>query len=222
MLLNCSITQVMLVTTSGTSPRVSSLDEHRSLTTVQELRRLVQRTRQVVVLSHNKPFLCNVWDATDQTPHAALEVVRDGGGSTIRAWDVNRDMITLHDRRHEILRNYVASAAGADAREVAEALRPVLEAFCQVAYPAEYPPGMMLGPFRGIWEQRVSAANEILNQADIAELRFTEATTEAAVMSRQGTRAFRLIAVIGWSGGYPDVQDGTALHPQQRTARSGN
>jgi wobble nucleotide-excising tRNase len=150
---------------------VSSLDEHRSLTTVQELRRLVQRTRQVIVLSHNKPFLCSVWDATDQTPHATLEVVRDGDGSTIRAWDVNRDMITLHDRRHEILRNYMVSAAGADAREVAQALRPVLEAFCRVAYPAEYPPGMMLGPFRDICEQRVSAANEILNQADIAELR---------------------------------------------------
>jgi wobble nucleotide-excising tRNase len=150
---------------------VSSLDEHRSLTTVQELRRLLQRAHQVIVLSHNKPFLCSVWDATDGTPRTALEVVRDGEGSTIRSWDVNRDMITLHDRRHELLCDYVVSAANVDAREVAEALRPVLEAFCRVAYPAEYSPGRMLGPFRGICEQRVGAANEILNQADIDELR---------------------------------------------------
>ncbi|MCP3475845.1 AAA family ATPase [Bradyrhizobium sp. CCGUVB1N3] len=108
---------------------VSSLDDHRSPTTVQELRRLAQRTRQVIVLSHNKPFLCNVWDAADQMPRAALEVVRDGTGSTLRAWDVNRDMITLHDQRHELLRNYIGSATGVDAREVAEALRPILEAF---------------------------------------------------------------------------------------------
>jgi wobble nucleotide-excising tRNase len=150
---------------------VSSLDEHRSLTTVQELRRLMQRTQQVVVLSHNKPFLCSVWDATDGADRAAIEVVRDGDGSTIHAWDVNRDMVTLHDRRHELLRNYLASAAGTDEREVAEALRPVLEAFCRVAYPAQYPSGAMLGPFRGICRQRVGTADEILSQTDIDELR---------------------------------------------------
>lgn len=150
---------------------VSSLDEHRTLATVQELRRLMQRARQVLVLSHNKPFLCSIWDATDGGPHAALEVIRDGTGSTIQAWDVNRDMITLHDRRHELLRNYVGSAAGVDAREVAEALRSVLEAFCRIAYPGDYPPGRMLGPFRAICEQRVHTADEILDQTDIDELR---------------------------------------------------
>ncbi|HEY6618628.1 MAG TPA: AAA family ATPase [Steroidobacteraceae bacterium] len=150
---------------------VSSLDEHRSLTTVQELRRLLQRSQQVIILSHNKPFLCSVWDATDGMPRAALEIVRDGGGSTIRSWDVNSDMVTLHDRRHEILRNYVVSAAGSNDRDAAEALRPVLEAFCRVAYPAQYVPGVMLGQFRGICEQRVGGPGEILGQDDIDELR---------------------------------------------------
>ena len=68
---------------------VSSLDEHRSLTTVREMRRLMQRTQQVVVLSHNKPFLCSIWDATEGTQRVALELVRDGDGSSIRAWEVN-------------------------------------------------------------------------------------------------------------------------------------
>lgn len=35
---------------------ITSLDEHRSLTTVQEMRHLSQRTAQVIVLSHDKPF----------------------------------------------------------------------------------------------------------------------------------------------------------------------
>ena len=141
---------------------VSSLDEHRSLTTVQELRRLMERVGQVIVLSHNKPFLCNVWEGTDDTLRAALEVVRDGDGSTIQGWDVNRDMITEHDRRHELLRNYVETASP-NAREVAQALRPVLESFCRVAYPLHFPPGTMLGPFRGKCDQRVGTATEILN-----------------------------------------------------------
>jgi hypothetical protein len=39
---------------------ITSLGDHRSLTTVQEIRRLVQRTRQVIVLSHSKPLLCRL------------------------------------------------------------------------------------------------------------------------------------------------------------------
>jgi wobble nucleotide-excising tRNase len=136
---------------------VSSLDEHRSLTTVQEVRRLMQRAGQVIVLSHNKPFLCNIWEGTDDTLRASLEVARDGLGSTIRGWDVKRDMITEHDRRHVLLREY-QTGASADGREVAQALRPIIEAFLRVAYPAYFPPGAMLGPFRGLCEQRLRIA----------------------------------------------------------------
>ena len=150
----------------------------------------MQRARQVLVLSHNKPFLCSIWDATDGGPHAALEVIRDGTGSTIQAWDVNRDMITLHDRRHELLRNYVGSAAGVDAREVAEALRSVLEAFCRIAYPGDYPPGRMLGPFRAICEQRVHTADEILDQTDIDGSGLTEMPTSfITTPTRLGSRS---------------------------------
>jgi len=70
---------------------ISSLDEHRTLTTVQELRRLAQQTSQVILLSHSKPFLCRVWEGADHHSRAALELVRDGDGSTIRAWEVDRD-----------------------------------------------------------------------------------------------------------------------------------
>jgi wobble nucleotide-excising tRNase len=69
---------------------ISSLDEHRTLTTVQEIRRLVQRTAQVILLSPSKPFLCNIWDQTDAALRGALELIRDGDASVIRAWNVNR------------------------------------------------------------------------------------------------------------------------------------
>jgi wobble nucleotide-excising tRNase len=52
---------------------ITSLDEHRSLTTVQEMRHLAERTAQVIVLSHDKPFLCRIWDGTDSDQRAALE-----------------------------------------------------------------------------------------------------------------------------------------------------
>jgi wobble nucleotide-excising tRNase len=149
---------------------ISSLDEHRTRTTVQEVRRLMQRAAQVIVLSHSKPFLCDIWDQTDPTLRGAIELVRDGDGSAIRVWDVSRDMITEHDRRHELLRDYL-TAATSNAREVAHSLRLVMESFLRVAYPAHFPPGTMLSQFRGVCEQRVGTPRRILNQMDIDEMR---------------------------------------------------
>lgn len=149
---------------------ISSLDEHRTLTTVQEIRRLGERATQVIVLSHNKPFLCRLWEGTDSTVRAALEVVRDGVGSTLRAWDVALDSITEHDRRHARLRDYLASGAG-DMREVARSIRPHLEAFLRVAWPEHFTPGTLLGPFRNVCEQRVGTPQQILDPAAMQELR---------------------------------------------------
>ena len=44
---------------------MTSLDEHRALTTVQEMRRLLTRVSQIVVLSHSKSFLCALWEGAD-------------------------------------------------------------------------------------------------------------------------------------------------------------
>jgi wobble nucleotide-excising tRNase len=149
---------------------ISSLDEHRALTTVLEIRRLAERATQVIVLSHNKPFLCRLWEGADSTVRAALEVVRDGVGSTLRAWDVAQDSITEHDRRDARLRHYLASGAG-DRRDVARSIRPHLEAFLRVACPEHFKPGCMLGPFIDLCGRRVGTPQEILDAQSIRELR---------------------------------------------------
>jgi wobble nucleotide-excising tRNase len=61
---------------------MTSLDEHRSLTTVEEVRGLVGRVRQVMVLSHSKPFLCALWQDADTQLRSALRINREGTGST--------------------------------------------------------------------------------------------------------------------------------------------
>ena len=148
---------------------ISSLDEHRTLTTVQEVRRLAGRAGQVIVLSHNKPFLCRIWESADAAERAALVVGRDGAGSTLQAWDVTQDCITEHDRRHALLRGYLATSTPNN-REVAQAIRPVLEHFCRVAYPEHVPPETMLGQFVNICQQRRGGAQQILDRDDTEEL----------------------------------------------------
>ena len=148
---------------------ISSLDDHRALTTVQEIRRLAGRAAQVIVLSHNKPFLCRLWEGMDSTMRAALEVARDPAGSTVRAWDVGQDSITEHDRRHARLRDYLSSGTG-DMREVARSIRQHLEAFLRVAFPEQFPPGTLLGPFRNACRHRLGTPQQVLDDRTTQEL----------------------------------------------------
>ena len=149
---------------------ITSLDEHRRLTTVQEMGRLAQRAEQLIVLSHSKPFLCQLWEGTDKSvAREALEISRSGAGSTLRGWVVHHDLITDHDKRHALLRSYLDSSVP-DNRKVAEALRPVLERFVRVAYPDWFPPGGMLGKFMNLCQQRTGASDQILDAVRTQDL----------------------------------------------------
>lgn len=149
---------------------MTSLDENRSLTTVQEMKRLVGKVSQVIVLSHSRAFLCSLWDSSDRIARAAIKVIRENDGSNLVAWDVKQDSITEHDKRHAKVVAYIASNNAADERDVAQALRPILESYMRVAYPEDFPPDSLLGPFINVCEQRRGRANEILNAANISEL----------------------------------------------------
>ncbi len=150
---------------------MTSLDEHRTLHTLQELERLAGETAGVVVLSHSKPFLLGVWDKFRQIQKAALTVIRDGTGSTLSAWNVSDAMVTEHDRRYLQALQYLQRPDPAVERRVAESLRPMLEAFARVAYPADFPPGSLLGPFHDLCTKTLGKPNEIMAAVNAQELR---------------------------------------------------
>jgi wobble nucleotide-excising tRNase len=152
---------------------LSSLDEHRSFTTVQEVRRLGGRVAQLILLSHDKGFLARVWEGIrrDSTIYTPLKIQRAGQASVIEDWDVSADSVTEHDRNHQLLRDYIRNGPGADSRPVAVALRPLLEGFVRVAFPEHCPPQpRAFSNFMGICQQRLGTANEILIAQDYNEL----------------------------------------------------
>ena len=150
---------------------MTSLDEHRTLHTLQELDRLAREVAGVVVLSHSKPFLFGVWDKCQQLPKTALEVRRSATGSTLTAWDVNAAMVNEHDRRYAAAAAYIQQADPTMQRRVAESLRPMLEAFCRVAYPLSFPPGFKLGVFHQECVRRAGTPQEIMSAPNAQELR---------------------------------------------------
>ena len=148
---------------------MSSLDDHRSLTTVQEIRKLAQRAAQVIVLSHSKRFLSAIWNGADRKECLALEIAQTRDESTIRAWDVSQDSTSEHDQRHVLLMEFQANQSGST-REIAAAIRPHLEGFLRVACPGEFPPGKQLGHFTQDCLQKIGTPKEVLTKSKLEEL----------------------------------------------------
>jgi len=150
---------------------ITSLDEHRTLKTIQEMRNLYTQVSQMIVLSHSKSFLCALWEGADKNTRSAIRISRAAVGSELVEWDVRNDSITEHDKRHERIALYLQASDPAIERTIAQDLRPVLEVFMRVAYPISFPPGTQLGPFIGVCQQRCDTENQILSPDDISELR---------------------------------------------------
>lgn len=150
---------------------MTSLDEHRSLSTIEVMREIYDRVGQVIVLSHSKPFLCDLWASADKNGRASARIARAITGSTIMPWDVSADAVTEHDRRHKLVREYLQAADHAKEREVAAALRHILERYFRVACPAHFPPERLLGSFMWESEQKIGTQDEILSDANVKELK---------------------------------------------------
>ncbi|XXK29884.1 hypothetical protein ACMAY7_10280 [Rhodobacteraceae bacterium nBUS_24] len=125
----------------------------------------------VSVLSHSKSFLCALWENSENNVRSALRINHAGASSELSEWDVRNDSISEHDKRHELVCSYLNAANPAVEREVAVALRPIMEAFARVAFPKHFPSGSMLGCFHRRCKQQTGTANEILTAADTTELR---------------------------------------------------
>ena len=149
---------------------MSSLDDHRSLVTVQTVRALARRAKQTIVLSHNKRFLCGILSGVNRhEEYTALEIAPKGNESTILSWDASQDLITEHDQRYFLLLGY-ADNQSSIVREVAPTIRFYLEGYFRVACPGQFPPGKLLGQFVQECRQRIGSADEVINEETILEL----------------------------------------------------
>lgn len=148
---------------------VTSLDDHRRLVSSEEVRSLLVRVSQLVVLSHNKHFLCDIWNSTQGPDVATMQITRAAVGSTIGPWDPSIDSLTMHDRSYELLVDYRVNNAG-DQREVAQAVRLVLEGYLRAKFPDSFPPGLLLGAFINLTDQRVGQPNQLLDRTKLTDL----------------------------------------------------
>ena len=149
---------------------ITSLDDARSFATAQEIRKLEGRCRQLVVLSHSRALLCQLWEKADKDQTATLEIEDDGSDrSTIKPWDIEAAAVTEFDRLDRLVRDYAEDTQG-DPQKVAPALRILLESFLRVAFVAHFTPGSQLGTFLQRARQALSDGSPILSEEGIREL----------------------------------------------------
>jgi wobble nucleotide-excising tRNase len=150
---------------------MTSLDEGRIHATIQHIKRLSDKVEQTIILSHSKPFLLQFWDSSKAQNKSPFKIFRQGKCSSISRWDIAQDSITEHDKRYELILNFLKNGHAENDREVAIALRPSLEAFLRVSYSTHFRPGEMLGSFALKCEKTLKTAEPILDSSDLNELR---------------------------------------------------
>jgi wobble nucleotide-excising tRNase len=127
-----------------------SQDGHRRQQTVQELVRLGSKAGQLIVMSHDRMFLRQVWDALadrrQQQEVSALHFARSGVDSDVQPWDIpsQTDMAWFGD--YDVVDRYAArDQAGTNLRNIAGTIRRVLEYYLRIMAPNELPPDTTLG-----------------------------------------------------------------------------
>ena len=201
---------------------ISSLDDARAFATAQEIRKLEGQCRQLIVLSHSRNLLCQLWETSVKNATATLEIVDEGADrSTLVLWDIEAAAATEFDRLHRIVHDYGEDAQG-DPQQVAPALRILLESFLRVAFVAHFPPGRQLGQFVHRAKQLLTEDKPILSAEDIQELSdlneyarlFHHSTHQAgwlealANINRQSLRGYarRVLRFITLDGRIEDAQ----------------
>ncbi len=124
----------------------TSLDRFRRECTAQITAKLANRTKQVLLLSHDAHFLKLVWDKATPADRKALRIARTGRGSFIADLDIARETSPTYLQNHADLLRYYRDFAG-DRLAVAKSIRLFLEGLFRSHFPEHFGGNEWLGDF---------------------------------------------------------------------------
>ena len=124
----------------------TSQDRSRRTCTQQQINRLVESVKQVIVLSHETTFLKMIWEGDGGRDKKTLQLARLGQQTTITEWDIQEATKANYVQMHSILTQYRNHSTG-ERRLVAQSIRPLLEAYLRLKLPTEFGDREWLGDF---------------------------------------------------------------------------
>ncbi len=129
---------------------VSSFDLTRMRQSVQLVAKLVDKCHQIIVLSHDPHFIRELTEhlAKQKPPIVAslLSLTRTSHDySTFSPCDIDDVCATPYYRNHRLVVDYIEGRSTVDKRDVAKAIRPLLEGYYHRRFPHKFPHMMMFG-----------------------------------------------------------------------------
>lgn len=123
---------------------ITSFGVSRKFSTQQEILKVFNKAKQVIVLSYDPHFLRMIWNNAHKTK--TLHIPRKGKGSSIEEWDIASDTQGDYYKSYFDLVSYLEKGEG-DPRTIVKCIRPVLEGNLRVRFPRDFPPNEWLGDF---------------------------------------------------------------------------
>lgn len=123
----------------------TSQDRFRRTRTQQLISDKARDCKQIVVMSHDPHFLKLIWDNHESASTRTLQISRmRRDEATIAEWDIEAATRSGYAQDYFDLQAYVHRSQG-QPKDVARKIRPVLEGYLRVRFPAEFPEGQWLG-----------------------------------------------------------------------------
>jgi wobble nucleotide-excising tRNase len=127
---------------------VSSLDGPRRIFTQQQIIKIGQHCRQVILLTHDLSFARLVF-YNFRNNKCTLQILRKGTYSILDKWDLESATRSVYFKNYFSISDYLEQGPRDDnhMRDVVRCIRPLLEGYLRTKFPKEFKPEEWLGDF---------------------------------------------------------------------------
>ncbi len=129
---------------------MSPMNEARRHESIRQSCSLASHCAQLIVLSHDPHFLRKLKKELSRPPRCtSLDVVEikrgTGNYSVFGSLDLDQKCASSYVRHHRMVQSYVDGAYSGDPRDLAKAIRPMLEGYLHLRFPGLIDPGLQFG-----------------------------------------------------------------------------
>lgn len=149
---------------------LSSLDYSRWQATATMMQRLERKgVRQLVVLSHDRSFLCRVERLLKEDSRCHLQIRSEGGSSEVLRWDVSEACLAEYESRALRLRRFCDGGVY-NRSEIMMDIRIHIETFLLISIPGQYNRLQSMSKFLSRCREAIKDGDEILSEGRTQDL----------------------------------------------------
>jgi len=128
---------------------ISSLDGHRRHWTKDRILEISNKSKQSIVMSHDRYFLRDILDGWKDNEIKPLCIFRDKKASKIKEWDIISETLGGYFNDFYKILNFIDNGVeeNESLKSVAACVRPVLEGYLRTKYPRDFSQKECLGKF---------------------------------------------------------------------------